>query len=61
MSREEPKRKASARVQVSMQSTGTELLVVALKPAKAGGAKGQHRSVVFVGQPLAGGAHEHGK
>lgn len=61
MPREEPKRKASVRVQVSMRSTGAELLVVALKPVKAGGAKGQHRLAVLMGQPLAGGTHDHGK
>jgi hypothetical protein len=58
MRREELKRKDSVRVQVPMRSTGAEQLVVAVIPVKAGGAKGLHRPVGFVDQPVAGGVDD---
>ncbi len=45
------------RTSVPMPGTGTEQLVVALKPGNAGGAKGLRHSVSLVGQPERGGAH----
>ncbi len=45
------------RTSVPMPGTGTEQLVVALKPGNAGGAKGLRHSVLTLGQPERGGAH----
>ncbi len=47
----------STRMSVPMPGTGTEQLVVALKPGNAGGAKGLRHSVLTLGQPKRGGAH----
>lgn len=48
-------------MQVPTRSTGTEQSVVAMKPAKAGGAKGLRCPVGGIGQPYAGGADDAGK
>ena len=48
----------SVRVQVPMRSTGAEQLVVAGSLVKAGGAKGLHRPVGVIDQPLAGGVDD---
>ncbi len=45
------------RTSVPMPGTGTEQLVVALRPGNAGVAKGLRHSVSHVGQPARGGTH----
>ena len=50
MIREKFKRKAFSRMRVPMRGTGTEPLVVAMKDAKAFGAKGWRHPVGLLGQ-----------
>jgi hypothetical protein len=48
---------SAMRASVPMRRTGTEQLVVVMKPGNAGGAKGLRHSASRVGQPARGGAH----
>jgi len=41
-----------------MQGTGAEQLVVAMKFCNEDGAKGLYRPILWVGQPIMGGADE---
>jgi hypothetical protein len=46
----------NVRVKVPMQGTGTDGLVVVMKPGNSGGAKGSNFPAKSVGQPAKGGA-----
>ncbi len=48
---------SATRVNVPMQHTGADQLVVVLKSGNADGAKGRGHSVLALGQPARGGAH----
>jgi len=61
MLRKESKRAEPVRMQVPMRDAGAECFVVALKSAKAGGAKEAHHLAQQAGQPEMGGARERSK
>ena len=48
---------SATRMNVPMQRTGADPLVVVMKSGNADGAKGRGHSVLAVGQPARGGAH----
>src|SRR6516162_6680834 len=61
MQREPLKGADLPRGEVPRRGTGAECLVVARKPAKAGGAKGARQPALRVGQLATGGADERGQ